>query len=156
MKKNQARAALEALRTVRMPKIADKEVRNALIANHFTLFDVVEKFDKQAKKLEAVHLASFDEDRRKVAEINAQFQKETDVAKRNELLSRLNGEEFKELNEAWGVFSKAMNDYGDEPIEGLKPINREKFFAAIEDCGLEFSQLEAIYPMLTSDEPETK
>ena len=46
MKKNQARAALEALRTVRMPKIADKEVRNALIANHFTLFDVVEKFDK--------------------------------------------------------------------------------------------------------------
>lgn len=152
MKKNQARAALEALRTVRMPKIADKEVRNALIANHFTLFDEVEKFDKQAHKLEAVHLGAFEEDRKKVGQLQAQIQVEKDVTKRNELISRLNGEEFKEFNAAWETFAKEMNAYGNEPIKGLKPIDRDKFLAAVADADLEFPQLEALYPMLTSND----
>lgn len=152
MKKNQARAALEALRTVRMPKIADKEVRNDLIANHFTLFDVVEKFDKQAHKLEAVHLGAFEEDRKKVGQLQAQIQVEKDVTKRNELISSLNGEEFKELNAAWETYAKEMNAYGNEPIKGLKPIDRDKFLAAVADADLEFPQLEALYPMLTSND----
>lgn len=152
MKKNQAKAALEALRTVRMPKIADKEVRNALISNHFALFDAVEKFDKQAKKLETVYLGAFEEERKKVGQIQEQFRAEKDAAKRNELIAKLNGDEFKELNAAWESYAKEMNAYGDEPIEGLKPIDREKFLAAVADAEMEFPQLEALYPMLTSAE----
>lgn len=152
MKKNQARAALEALRTVRMPKIADKEVRNDLIADHFILFDVVEKFDKQAHKLEAVHLGAFEEDRKKVGEIQGKIHAEKDAAKRNELIASLNGEEFKELNAAWETYAKEMNAYGNEPVEGLKPIDKDKFLAAVSDAELEFPQLEALYPMLTSND----
>ena len=148
MKKSQTKAALEALRSVRMTKISDKEVRNALITNHMMLFDVMEKFDKQAKKLETVHLGAFEEERKKVGQIQDEFRKEQDPKKKSELLAKLNGEEFKELNKAWEAYADAMNKLGDEEVKGLKPIDREKFISAISDAEIEFPQLEALYPML--------
>lgn len=148
MKKSQTKAALEALRTVRMTKISDKEVRNALITNHMMLFDILEKYEKQAKKLETVHLGAFEEDRKKVAKIQEEYRKETDPKKRNALLEKLNGKEFEELNKAWGEYAKAMDALGEEEVTGLKPINKEKFIDAISDAEIEFPQLEALYPML--------
>lgn len=152
MKKSQIKAALEALRTVRMTKVSDKEVRNALISNHMVLFDDMDKYGKQAKKLEAVYLGAFEDDRKKVGQIQNEFRMETDPKKKNEILQKLNGDEFKELNKAWEVYADEMNKLGNEEVVGLKPIDREKFIAAVADAEIEFQQLEALYPMLASAE----
>lgn len=135
-----------------MTKIADKEVRNALITNHMALFDAQEKYEKQAKKLETVHLGAFEEDRKKVGDIQNEYRKETDPKKKADLLNKLNGKEFEELNKAWEVYAKAMEALGEEEVTGLKPIDRDKFIAAITEAEIEFPQLEAIYPMLTGKE----
>lgn len=150
MKKSEIRAALDALKEIKMPKIEDKELRSALIANHFALLDAGRKLDAMVEDKRTVFTEAYKEEAQAVQDLQNKFNETEDQ------------EERKAINKeilAHKDYLKAINDFNDEvnklyaeEVTGLKPIDHEKFLSETEKMdNFKLTWIEAMYPMFALD-----
>lgn len=153
MKKKNIRTALDALKTIKMPKIEDKELRNGIINDHFTLLKAWDKYEKDVKNLETAHLGPFEEERQKVGELQQKLQTTTDRQEQLELSQEINSHE--DLFKAINAYHKAVSDLGEEEVK-IKGMDRDKFMDEIAKQDFNLGLIEALYPMFTIKEDKPK
>ena len=156
MQKKEIRAALDALKEIKMPKIEDKDLRNNLIDNHFTLLDAGKKVDAEVEKKRTVFLEAYKDEEQGVQEhqnkINEASTRDEQIELSKELRTKHKG-----YLDAVKDFNEDVNKLYKENVEGLKPIDREKFMDAIKEMdNMKLSWVEALYPLFVLEEPEKK
>lgn len=154
MQKKEIRAALDALKEIKMPKIEDKALRNDLIANHFALLDAGKKHDAAVEDKRTVFLAAYKDEEAEVGEIQQKLQITQDPVE-----SRALAEQFlshKDYRFATRAFTDEVDALGKEEVPGLKKIDREKFMAEIEKQDFKLSWVEALYPLFVLEEKKEK
>ena len=144
MKKREIKPALNALRTVKMPKIEDKDLRNALIKNHLFLLGQGKKYDAAIEDLRVAHLGPYDAELKEVQEMQNQLNQETDAAKKKELVEKINS--HTDLLEAINGFNKAINDLDNEEVD-VPSIDGEKFAEEYGKQDYDANVVEALFPM---------
>lgn len=144
MKKKEISTATTALKTVKMPKIEDKELRNGIISDHFVMLGEQKKYEADIEKLRTAHLGAFEEEQKEIQELNQELQSELDRVKQAELMRKINS--HKEYAKAVQEFSKAVEELGNEEIQ-IKGIDHEKFMEEIQKQDFDLGLIEAIYPM---------
>ena len=142
MKKAEIRAVLGALKQIRMPKIEDKELRNAIIGNHFTIFKTAKAVDADIEALRSSHLAPYEDELREVDELQRRLQ--TEPENRDALVAEINS--HTELQKAVDEFNKAYEEMMGEEIE-LKPIDAGKFVEEYQKQDYDMTVVEALWPM---------
>lgn len=142
MKKAEIRAVLGALKQIRMPKIEDKELRNAIIANHFDLFKIAKAVDADIEALRASLLAPYEDELREVDALQSRLHAEPE--NREILVAEINS--HTELQKAVDEFNKAYEEMMGEEIE-LKPIDAEKFVEEYQKQDYDMTVVEALWPM---------
>ena len=149
MKKREMKAALEALRRIRMPAIKDKALRNRIITDHLALLRAQKKYEANVLDLETVHLGSYAEERDAVAKLQRDLQTETDAMKQKALAREING--HTELLEAVRGYNKAVEALGEEevPVAG---IPEKPFLETIQEQDFDLSMIEALEPMFINNE----
>ena len=145
MKKSEIRPALNALKGIRMPKIEDKEFRNALISDHIYLLGEQKRFEDDIKDLETAHLGAYEEERNKVADLQQRLQAEKDPEKRQALTDEINSHE--ELFKAIVAYNKAVEALACEEVQLPSPIKADDFVAGMEGQDYDLSLIEAVFPM---------
>ena len=129
-KKSQLQGTLEALKKVKMVKIADKDFRNSLIKLHIILLKEGKKYDADIDDLRTAHLAPYQEELNEVREKQVALQSEKDEKKRKEIIDELNS--LVELTKAVNGFNKAVSDLGNEEIK-FEPLSADKFAEEYSD-----------------------
>lgn len=145
MQKKEIRAALDALKEIKMPKIEDKALRNDLIANHFALLDAGRKYDAAVEDRRTVFLSAYKDEEAEVGEIQQKLQITQDPVE-----SRALAEQFlshKDYRAALRSLNEDVDVIGKEKVSGLKKIDREKFMAEIEKQDFKLAWVEALYPL---------
>ena len=144
MKKKQIRAALDALKTIKMPKIEDKALRNGIINDHYTLLKEWDRYERDAKILETVHLGPFEEELKEIGKLQQKLQTSTDRKEQLDLVQEINDHE--DLIKATNVHKKAVEDLGEEEVE-INGIDHDKFMEEIAKQDFNLGLIEALYPM---------
>lgn len=144
MKKHEIKAALEALRKIKMPAIENKELRGGLIADHLKLVRAQKRYDEKVQDLETVHLGAFAEERDAVAKLQRDLQIEKNVDKQIEIARQI--ESHKQLFEAIKTCNKAIEELGNEDVE-IAGIPEAEFLEAIQSQDFDLGQIEALVPM---------
>ena len=153
MKKSEINAALAALKEIKMPKIEDKDLRNDLIENHFTLLDAGRKVDAAVEDMRTVHTEAFKEDEQKIEELQQKLNETDDREEQRALIKQINS--FDARNKAVKQFNEEAAKLYAEEVTGLKPINREKFTEEIKKMdNMKLSWVEALYPLFVIDQSE--
>ena len=144
MKKKQIRAALDALKTIKMPKIEDKALRNGIINDHYTLLKEWDRYERDAKILETVHLGPFEEELKEIGKLQQKLQTSTDRKEQLDLVQEINDHE--DLIKATNDHKKAVEDLGEEEVE-INGIDHDKFMEEIAKQDFNLGLIEALYPM---------
>ena len=129
-KKSQLQGTLEALKKVKMAKIADKDFRNSLIKLHIFLLKEGKKFDADIEDLRTAHLSSYQDELNEVSAKQVALQNEKDEAKRKAIIDELNAKT--ELLEVVKGFNKAVADLGNEEVT-FEPLSADKFAEEYSD-----------------------
>ena len=145
MKKAEIKQVLDALKTLKMPKIADKELRNIIIKNHLKLLGEQKKFHLQADDLVTAFMSAYEPEQNVVVTLEAKLRSEKDADKQKELIAEI--ETHKDYLEAVKACNDEINALGREKVE-IELIDGEKFVEAYQEQD-EFSlaTVEALYPM---------
>lgn len=153
MKKREMKAALEALKKIRMPAIKNKALRNRIITDHLALLRAQKKYEAKIRDLETVHLGAFAEEREHVSELQRKMQATTDEKEQRLLASEINA--HTELLAAARSYNKAVDALGDEevPVAG---IPEAPFLEAIQDQDFDLAMIEALEPLFVTDENQHK
>lgn len=145
MKKSEIRAALDALKEIKMPKIEDKELRNTLIADHFALLDAGKKHDAAVEDKRTVFLAAYKDEETEMGELQQKLQISQDPVEARALSEQIFS--HKDYRAAARAFNEEVGTLGKEEVPGLKKIDREKFMAEIEKQDFKLAWVEALYPL---------
>jgi predicted nuclease with TOPRIM domain len=146
MLKKEIADALTALKEIKMPKIEDKELRSALIANHFTLLDAGRKVDAQVEDKRTVFTEAYKEEAQVIQDLQNKFNESEDAEERKSIAKDINS--HKDYLKAINDFNEEVNKLYAEKVPGLKPIDHEKFMAEAEKMdNFKLSWVEALYPM---------
>lgn len=157
MIKSEIKAALEALKNIRMPKIDDKALRNDLIENHFTLLEIGKKTEAKLEDIRKVSFSAFEEDQNRIEELQKDFQGAESEAERKSILREINS--FKDYQKAQKDYYKLVDEVNHEEVEGLKKIDRKKFMEEIQKQDYSLAWVEALYPLFvlgTTEKPAKK
>ena len=144
MKKKEIKPALNALKTIKMPRIEDRDLRNAIIKNHLFLLGQGKKFDAAVEDLRSVHIGPYDQELQEVQAMQNQLNQETDAGKRKELVEKINS--HTDLLEAINAFNKAVMDLENEEVE-VSLIDGEKFAEEYGKQDYDANVVEALFPM---------
>lgn len=142
MKKAEIRTVLGALKQIRMPKIEDKELRNAIINNHFAIFKTAKAVDADIEALRSSHLAPYEDELREVDELQRRLQTEPENSA--SLVKEINS--HTELQKAVDEFNKAYETLMAEEVE-VTPIDSDKFIEEYQKQDYDMSVVEALWPM---------
>lgn len=148
MKKKEMKAALEALRKIKMPSIEDKKLRNGIIKDHLSLLRAQKAYERDIRNLDTVHFGAFAEEREEVAKLQQQLGLETDTEKKIALVKEI--ESHTELFDAVKAFNKDIDALGDEKVEILG-IPQAEFLEEIVKQDFDLVQLEALEPMFIDE-----
>lgn len=156
MQKKEIRAALEALKEIKMPKIENKALRGDLIDNHFTLLDAGKKADAEVEKNRTVFLEAYKDEEQEVQEIQNKINESTSREEQIELSKELRTKHKGYLDAVKG-FNENVNKIYDEEVKDLKKIDREKFMEAVKEMdNMKLSWVEALYPLFVLEEKKEK
>ena len=147
MKKFQMKSTLEAMKKVRIHKFEDKDTKNTFIENHFHLLGQQKKYEEAIESLRTAHLGPYESELQEVNELQAELQKETEAAKRQEIVDKINSKT--ELLDAINGFNKAVNDLGNEEVE-IAYIDAKKFQEDYMKQEYDLEVVEALFPMFTN------
>lgn len=145
MKKHEMKAALEALKKIKMPAIEDKGLRNSIITDHLTLVRAQKRYEKDVRDLDTVHLAAYAEEREKVTDLQRQLQIEKDPAKAREIAAEI--ETHKDLFAAVRDFNKSVQELGEEEVE-IHGVPEADFLEELQKQDFDLGQIEALESML--------
>lgn len=146
------KAALDALKRIKMPVIEDKPFRNSIITTHLALLKEQRHYEKEAADLEAAMLGAFADDREAIGKLQRELNAEKDVAKKEAIAAKINA--YKDLYDAWEAYTRALNKLGAEEV-AVPGIPAEQFIAEIQKQDFDLGQIEALYPLFV-DENEQK
>lgn len=149
MKKSEIKNALTALKSIKMPKLEDKDFRNDLIADHIFLLGQQKKLEADVKDLEIAHLGAYEDERNKVAELQQRFQAEKDADKRKALSDEINS--HTELFKAILGYNKAVEALANEEIVLPRLFKADKFVEAMENQDYDLGMVEAVFPMFETN-----
>lgn len=138
------RAALDALRKIKMPAIEDKKLRNGIITDHLKLVREQKRYEEKVRDLETVHLGAFEKERETVTQLQRALQAEKDLSKQLELAREI--ESHTELFEAVKTCNNAIDELGKEDVQILG-IPEAEFIEAIQSQDFDLGQIEALVPM---------
>lgn len=144
MKKKEIKPALDAIKTIRMPLIENKELRNALINIHLFLLKEQKKLEMELQDLQTVHLAPYEKERNRIGELQQQLAAEKEPAKKQAIIDEINS--FTELLAAINAFNKDQYDKLEEDVE-IKPVSLDRFVEEYQKQDYEPSVVEALYPL---------
>ena len=150
MQKNQIHAALEALKKIKMPKIEDKALRNALIDDHYAIYDAGIKHDKAVEREREVILGAYKNDEQKIADLQRELQAALPGEEQREIAKQIIG--FKDYDVAARKFNQKVTELGKEEVKGLKKIDREKFMEEIAKQDFDLGMIEGLYPLFELEE----
>lgn len=144
MKKSEIRAALDALKEIKVHKFEDKELRNTLIENHFVLLDEGRKLDRIVEDKRKVFLEAYKDEEQAVQDLQNQL-----IVATNEEARAIDRDIRSHADYLAAVrqFNAEVGELSSEEIDGLKPFDRGKFMEEIEKQDFKLSWVEALYPM---------
>lgn len=142
MKKKELTPALDALKTIKISAIGDKELRKTVLANHLVLLRESRKFDEDVADLRTAHLSAFD--KTETARLYGRLPYVADPKERASILERVNAD--KDYVAALGEFQEGVNALAEEDV-AITPIDADAFVGAMMEQDIDLGQLEAIFPM---------
>jgi len=145
MIKSEIKAALEALKNIKMPKIEDKALRNDLIENHFTLLEVGKKTEAKLEDARKVSFSAYESDQAKIEDLQNAYNGAESEEERKRIIREINS--FKEYNNAQKEYYKLVETINKEKIDGLRKIDRKKFMEEIQKQDYNLGWIEALYPL---------
>lgn len=154
MIKSEIKAALEALKKIKMQKIKNKDLRNLLIEDHFTLLKVGRRTETKLEDIRKVMMAPYEEDQEKILNLQKEYQGAESDADRRRINREIN--EFTEYDKASRDYFKKVEEVNKEEIKGLKKIDRQAFMEAIEDQDYTLEWVEALYPLFVLDDSDSE
>lgn len=154
MKKSEIKAALDALKEIKMPKIEDKELRNALINNHFALIDAGRKVDATAEDARKVFLEAYKEEQEKIEALQQKLRTEDDPKEQRAISREIDS--HKDYMDAVKALNEKLVKLYEEPVEGLTRIDRVRFSEEIQKQDFKMSWFESLYPMFVLEKAKAK
>ena len=154
MKKSEIKAALDALKEIKMPKIEDKELRNVLINNHFVLLDAGRKVDASAEDARRVFLEAYKEEQAKIDDLQRKLRTEDDPQEQRAITREIDS--HKDYMDAVKALNEKLVKLYDEPVEGLTRIDRARFSEEIQKHDFKMSWFEGFYPMFVLEKAKAK
>lgn len=154
MQYSEIRAALDALKRIKMQKIEDKALRNDLINDHYTIFDAGQKFDKKVEREREVNLGAHKDDEQMFSDLQREFQAAAPGEEQREIAKKILG--MKAYEAAVRQFNEKVNELGKEEVKGLKRIDREKFMEEIAKQDFDLAMVEGLYPLFNIEEGNKK
>lgn len=148
MKKNEIKAALEALKKIKMPAIEDKALRNRIITDHLTLVRAQKRYEKDVHDLDTVHMEAYAEERQKVTDLQREMQLETNPVRQAEIAREI--ETHKDLFAAVRDFNKAVAALGEEEV-AIEGVPEGAFLEELQKQDFDLGQIEALEPMLITE-----
>lgn len=147
MKKKEIKAALEALRPIKAQRIADKNLREAILADTLSLLSAQRQYEQAAKDLEHAHLGAYENERAAVAQLRNRLQRETDREKRAELQARIDS--YEELYEAVRTFNKEVLALGEEAVP-VRELDRETFMKEMQSQDYNLGMIIDLSPLFNA------
>lgn len=147
MKKKKMYYAIKALRPVKVQRIANKELREALLANELTMLDEQRIYEQKARDLENTYLHGYEKDRALVEELKVLVLQEADRTKREKIKAKIDA--HADLFDAVRNLHAALRELGEESIT-LKRIDKAVFMEEMKEQDFELGLIEAVYPMFNA------
>lgn len=145
MKKKEIKPALDALKSIKIPKIEDKDVKTAIIKNHLKLLAEQKKLEGELEDLQKAYLGPYEDQRNAFAELQQKFNAEKDEAERQKLVDQMNS--YTELISALNSLNKDQYEKLEEDVE-VELIDMDKFVEEYQNQDYDLTVVEALYPML--------
>ena len=139
------KAALDALKRIKMPAIEDKPLRNGIITTHLALLKEQRHYEKEVADLEAAMLGAFADDRAAIGKLQRELNAEKDAAKKEAIAAKINA--YTGLYDAFDDYTRALGKLGAEEV-AVAGIPSEAFIAEIQKQDFDLGQIEALYPLL--------
>ena len=144
MKKREIRPALDALKTIKMPLIEDKELRNLIIRDHFQLLGEQKRYSSDFEDARTATLSGYEKDQEEVVKLDAQLRGETDAEKQKAIIAEI--EKHKGYLDAVKMFNETAAKMGEEEVE-IEHIDADKFIAEYQKQDYDMGVVEALYPL---------
>lgn len=146
MNKRDLQPALDALKTIKMPKIESKELRAALIRLHFALLGEWRKFTSGIEDLRTVYLGAYRDEIAEVAPLEQEMMNPaTSDARKLEIAKVLRS--HTDLQVAIKTFNAECEKLAGCPVE-VASIDSTAFLSMATEQGLELETIEKLYPIL--------
>lgn len=149
MKRKEISAALTVMKEIKWDKIEDKNLRDDLMSNHFTMFDEQKKLESEIERLKEVILSPYDEEQKKVDSLNQKIQAAETVSEQREFVREILS--YEGYNNAVREFNKKVDDLYNQDISGLKKIDRTVFYEEVKKQNFNVSWFEGLYPLFILD-----
>lgn len=146
MKNNEIAPALAALKEIKIHKFDDKDTRNILIDDHFTLLDAGKKVDAAIEDKKKVFLEAYKDEEQAVQDLQTKINEAATREEQVEYTKKLR-EEHKDYMDAVKVFNEEVGKLYAEEVKGLKKIDREKVMDELKKQDIKLSWVEALYPL---------
>lgn len=136
--------AIKALRPVKVQRIVNKELRDALLANELKMLDEQRIYEQKARDLENTYLHGYENDRALVEELKTLAMQENDRTKREKIKAKIDA--HADLFNAVRKLHVALRELGEESVT-LKKIDKAVFMEEMKEQDFELGLIEAVYPM---------
>lgn len=144
MKKSEIKPALNALKTIKMPKIEDKDLRNTIIKDHMALLGESRKLEAKIDDLRSAHLGALADEQKVVNDLREELRTAIESHEAARIFKEI--QSHKDYLDAEAALIKAINDLYAEEVE-VTPVDSEKFLEEIQKQDYDLGLIEAIYPM---------
>ena len=151
MKKSEIAPALNALKEIKVHKIEDKDLRNVVIDDHFTLLDAGKKTDAAVEDKKKVFLEAYKDEEQSVQDLQTKINEAASREEQIDLAKQLR-EGHKDYLDAVKVFNDEANKLYNEDVPGLKKIDREKMMEELKKQEIKLAWVEALYPLFVLEE----
>lgn len=148
MYKREIRPALDGLKKVNMTKIEDKDFRNKLISVHLQLLKDGRKYNEKVEDLETAYLGPIQERADELQKVMAEYEVETDVEKKNELLKKLNS--YSDVGDSRRAFSREVEKLGKQPVK-IESLSLQKFTEEYMKQDYSADVMEKVFPIFEEE-----
>ena len=147
IKKKEIRPALDALKTIRMGKIEDKDFRNKVITIHLKLLAEQKKFESDYSDMRTAFLASYKDEQAKVVELQEELRLERDPVKHAEIANEIRT--HKDYLEAVKDFNEQTEQEGEKEVK-IDAIDMDKFVEEYQKQDYDMGVVEALFPLFAT------
>lgn len=147
MKKREMKAALEAMKAVRVPKIENKQLRNRFIEVHLKLLGEEKKYESEMEDAHIVFLSAYAEEQEKVVKLQEELRVERNRAKQEAIAAEIAA--HADYLDAVKEFNKRAEEMGREVVE-IEPIDMAEFIEEYGKQGYDPSVVEGLFPLFAT------